>query len=158
MRVVKSALLDQFSSGAGLSKAAWGRRPTIVVVDDGLAITAALQEICDYLDVAMERISSYEDLGRVLLDGRPMAVVAKLDAFGQDGCHVMKTVANYDASLPVLMLTGPDLGLAGAADAVEEVWGLSCIRKRPTMPGPAEIVEFLFQAGLKGRCLRLMPT
>jgi hypothetical protein len=87
-----------------------------------------------------------------------MAVLAAIEAAGQDGCHVMKTVADHDRSLPILLLTGGDPVLAGAADAVEELWGLSCVLKRPILPGLGELVEFLCLAGQMGRCLGLMPV
>ena len=87
-----------------------------------------------------------------------MAVVCELDGAGQDGCHVMKTVASHDPSLPVLILTGEDPALVGAADAVEEIWRLTEVSKAERLPGIAGLVDFLFQAGRKAGCLRLMPA
>ena len=87
-----------------------------------------------------------------------MGVVAHLDCQGQDGCHVMMTVAQHDRSLPVLLLTGDDPALAGAADAVEELWKLEAVVKFPRLPGIGAIVDFIFRAGRKGRCLRLVPV
>jgi len=69
----------------------------------------------------------------------------------------MKVVAAHDPELPMLMLTGGDAALAGAADAVEELWGLTSVVKHSAPPSAREIVEFLFRAGQRGRCLGLMP-
>jgi DNA-binding NtrC family response regulator len=118
----------------------------------------AFGSICECLDVAVIRIPSRDDLGVVLRERRPMAVVADVDAEGQDGCHVLMTVAASDRSLPVLLITGRDPAVLGAVDAVEEVWGLSAVTKWPSLQGVGELVDFLFRAGRKGRCMRLMTV
>jgi hypothetical protein len=87
-----------------------------------------------------------------------MAVVCELDGVGQDGCHVMKTVACHDVTLPILMVTGEDAVLAGAADAVQELWKLTDVTTTATLPSIAGLVDFLFHAGRKGGCMRLMPA
>jgi CheY-like chemotaxis protein len=134
------------------------REPVIVVVEDDACLSETIQDICDFLEVTVRSVASREDLGPVLAKYRPMAVLAAIEAAGQDGCHVMKTVADHDRNLPILLLTGGDPVLAGAADAVEELWGLSCVLKRPILPGLGELVEFLCLAGQMGRCLGLMPV
>lgn len=132
------------------------RQPLLAVVEDGDAISAMLRPICEFLDIGVEQIPSDGDLSRILRDFCPMAVVAELDCRGQDGCHVMITVADYDRTLPILLLTGPEAALAGAADAVEEVWCLESVLKVPGFPSMAEIVNFIFTAGRKGRCMRMV--
>ena len=134
------------------------RHPLLLIVEDGDDIACAFQPICDFLDIAVERIPSEHDLAGALRDYHPMGVVAHLDCEGQDGCHVMMTVAQHDRSLPVLLLTGDDPALAGAADAVEELWKLESLVKYPRLPKIGVIVDFIFRAGRKGRCLRLMPV
>jgi ActR/RegA family two-component response regulator len=134
------------------------RHPLLLIVEDGSGIAAALQPICDFLDVAVERIPSENDLAGALRDYHPMAVVAHLDCQGQDGCHVMMTVAQHDRSLPILLLTGDDPALVGAADAVEELWKLEAVVKAPRLPNVGAIVDFIFRAGRKGRCTRLVPV
>ncbi len=133
------------------------RAPVVLVVEDGTYLSAAISEICHFLSVKVKHLSSEGDLIPMLVDLRPMAVMAALDAMGQDGCHVMKTVAHYDPSLPILLLTGGDHALTGAADAVEEVWGLTRVTKHADIPSAAELVEFLFHAGQESHCLGLMP-
>jgi hypothetical protein len=134
------------------------RHPLLLIVEDGDDTAVTLQPICDFLDIAVERIPSEHDLAGALRDHRPMGVIAHLDCHGQDGCHVMMTVAQHDRSLPVLLLTGDDPALAGAADAVEELWKLEDVAKFPRLPGIGTIVDFIFRAGRKGRCLRLVPV
>ena len=86
-----------------------------------------------------------------------MAVVAPMEAAGQDGCHVMMTVAAFDRDLPVLLITGTDPSLLGAVDAVADLWQLSCVTQWPRLLGVGAMVDFVFRAGRKGNCARLMP-
>ena len=86
-----------------------------------------------------------------------MAVVAEMDASGQDGCHVLMTVAAYDSDLPVLLIVGDDPALLGAIDAVEELWQLSSVLKWPRLLGIGAMVDFLFRSGRRGGAMRLMP-
>jgi DNA-binding NtrC family response regulator len=134
------------------------RHPLLLIVEDGDGIAAALQPICDFLDIAVERFPSERDLASALREYRPMGVVADLDCKGQDGCYVMMTVARYDCSLPILLLTGDDPALAGAADAVEELWKLEAVVKSPRLPSIGAVVDFIFRAGRKGHCTRLVPV
>ena len=87
-----------------------------------------------------------------------MAVVAEMDAVGQDGCHVLMTIAGHDRELPVLLIAGEDPMVLGAIDAVEEVWQLAFVAKWPRVLGIGAIVDFLFRAGRRGGCMRLMPV
>jgi CheY-like chemotaxis protein len=151
-------IYDQRLQDAGFSTRAPVREATVVVVEDEPLWSEAIGELCALLEVRLTRVSSHSDLGPVLRDHWPMAVLANMDAAGQDGPHVMKLIAAYDPDLPVMVLTGGDPALAGAADAVEEVWGLTSMVTRDDPPGPGELVEFLFRAGQRGRCLGLLPV
>jgi CheY-like chemotaxis protein len=135
-----------------------GRLARIVVVEDGTRLSEAIRMICECLGVAVERLSSRDNLSARLHDCRPMAVIAEMDAAGQDGCHVMMTIAAHDRSLPVLLITGPDPTLLGAVDAVQEIWELSAVEKWPELLDGGAIVDFLFRAGRKGRCMRLLSV
>ena len=133
------------------------RNPVVVIIDDDGELFEAFNEVCECLEVEVERIASSSDLNRVLQRHNPMAVVAELDADGQDGCHVLMTVASHDKDLPVLIRTGEDPALLGAVDAVESMWRLSAVTRWPTVLNMAATVDFLFQAGRKAGCIRLLP-
>jgi hypothetical protein len=143
-------------NGAGTGQES--REPLVVVVEDGMRLSGAFQMICECLSVAVERIPSQDDLAPMLRARRPMAVVAEMDATGQDGCNVMMTIAAHDPSLPVLLITGHEPALLGAVDAVEELWQLSSVEKWPDVLGVGAIVDFLFRAGRKGHCMRLLSV
>jgi DNA-binding NtrC family response regulator len=130
----------------------------VLVVSDNPEVASVLDNICDFLGFGVELLTTHEDLAPILRRYRPMAVVAELNGQGQDGCHVMMQVADHDPSLPILMLTGLEPGLAGAADAVEELWNLTSVTKSPELPKIGHLVEFLFHAGRRGDCVRMMPV
>lgn len=134
------------------------RLPLVLIIEDDDSIASALQPICDFLEIGLEHVPSECDVTDILNNSRPMGVVAQMDGHGQDGCHIMKTIAQHDRTLPILLIVGDDPVLAGAADAVEEVWQLESVAKVAHLPGIGAIVDFLFRAGRKGRCLRLMPV
>jgi hypothetical protein len=131
---------------------------SVLVIEDGVRLSAAFRCVCDCLSVGVEQITSRDDLRVALRDVRPMAVVAEMDGAGQDGCHVLMTLAAYDADLPVLLVTGEDAAALGAIDAVEEIWRLSSVTKWPRLLGVGPVVDFLFRAGRKGNCLGLMSV
>ncbi len=134
------------------------RTPMVLVLEDGQAMSDAMREMCGFLEIAVDRIDCDEDLLPFLQRYRPMAVVAAMDAEGQDGGHVLKTVARHDPSLPVLLMTDGDPTLAGAADAVTELWSLTEVVQAGSWPAPGAMVEFLCRAGLRGNCLGLLPV
>jgi hypothetical protein len=134
------------------------REQLVVVIEDDVGLSDAFRSVCECLDVAVERMPSRNELGAVLRDLHPMAVVAEMDGAGQDGCHVLMTLAAYDPDLPVLLITGGDSALLGAVDAVEEIWKLTAVTKWPRLLGVGPVVDFLFRAGRLSGCMRLMPV
>jgi precorrin-3B methylase len=68
------------------------------------------------------------------------------------------TVAAHDRDLPVMLISGGDPALLGAIDAVEEIWQLTSVVRSQQLPGVGAIVDFLFRAGRRGNCMRLMPS
>ena len=134
------------------------RQPLVLVIEDEYTISSAFRSICECLNVAVARMPTVDDLGSALRQRTPMAVVAEMDAAGQDGCHVLMTVAAHDRDLPVLLITGDDSALLGAIDAVEEIWQLTSVDKWPGLLGVGAVVDFLFRAGRKGGCMRLMSV
>jgi ActR/RegA family two-component response regulator len=144
---------DSISSTCGQQMSE--RQSLLLLVDDDDIASTALQPICEFLDIALERIPSDVDVRQALGEFRPMGVITALDCRGQDGCHVMITVADYDRTLPMMLLIGDEPFLAGAVDAVEEVWRLESVTKSPGPPSVGEIVDFIFRARHKSRCPRM---
>jgi hypothetical protein len=132
------------------------RMPLILVLEDGQALSDALRDLCAFLQIQIERLDSDEPLIPFLQRCKPMAVIAPMETEGQDGAHVLMTVANYDRSLPVLLLSDDDPALAGAADAIIEMWGLTCVSQVTALPTLGAIAEFLCRAGVRGNCLGMM--
>ena len=128
------------------------------MIEDAQELGDAFRNIGDCLGLTITRVPSHEDLGSLLVLHRPMAVVAEMDAAGQDGCHVLMTIAGFDRDLPVLLISGEEPAVLGAIDAVEEIWQLGYVVKWPRLLGIGAIVDFLFGAGRSGGCMRLMPV
>jgi hypothetical protein len=116
------------------------RQALIVVVEDDFELSSAFRAVCECLNVAIERMQTTGDLGALLRQLRPMAVIAEMDAPGQDGCHVLMTVAAFDRDLPVMLISGEDPALLGAIDAVEEIWQLTSVDKLTQLPGVGAVV------------------
>jgi DNA-binding NtrC family response regulator len=142
----------------GQNDAALPRKPLLLIVEDGKDTAAALEPICDFLEIGIERVGAENDLQDALRGFSPMAVVAQFECNGQDGFHVMKVVAQHDNTLPMLLITGDEPQMAGAADAVEEIWALSNVLKCRNLPSVGALVDFLFKAGRKAGCTRFLPV
>jgi hypothetical protein len=134
------------------------RAPVVLVMEDGRELSDALRALCAFLGIRIERLDSSEPLLPFLMQCRPMAVIAPMEAKDQDGANVLMAVGRHDPSLPVLVLTGSDPSLAGAVDAVTELWRLTAVVQSLTWPSLGEFAEFLCRAGMQGRCLALLPV
>jgi CheY-like chemotaxis protein len=118
----------------------------VLVVRDDDKNNELLDTICEFLDIGVEHASSADDLATLLRGLRPMAVIADLDSEAQDGFHVMKVVASYDRTLPIMLLTSNDPSLLGAVDAVQAVWGLTRVATVNGTAGIGTLVDFMCRA------------
>jgi hypothetical protein len=87
--------------------------PPVLVLEDRWTLSATLRNLCAFLEIQVEQLDSDEPLLPFLQRCRPMAVTAPIEAAGQDGAHVLMTVARYDRGLPVLLLNDGGAALAG---------------------------------------------
>lgn len=129
----------------------------VMIVGDDLSWGQGLDTICDFFGLAVEHVPSELDVAYLLREFRPMAVIAEVDGYGQDGFHVMGEVAAYDPDLPMMILTGRDPALMGAADAMREITGLTHLRVKEELPAIGEVIDFLFRAGRAAGVGRMMP-
>ena len=135
-----------------------GKGHIVLVVEDRPRLSRTVGYICEFLSVPMERVTTDSDLGSLLELLQPMAVICELEGGAQDGCHIMKMVATHDPSLPIMLVTGNDETLLGAADAIEEIWALSSVVKLQDAPGLGDVVDFLFRSGRFGGGTGLAPV
>jgi CheY-like chemotaxis protein len=127
-------------------------------VSDNPQTIDQIAPVCEFLDLRIEIVSNGVDLEQVLQEHRPMAVVSDVEGDEQDGFHTMKMVARYNQDLPILMLTAGDSVLMGAADAVQSLWGLTSVSSTSGFPMAGQFVQFLFNAGRRAGCMRLIPV
>lgn len=106
----------------------------------------ALAPVCAALDIGLAMVRDPAWFPRLLASQRPIAVLSGIESPSQDGCHVMMQVAAHDLSLPMLLVTGPDPALLGAAEAVRDVWGLTDVLLARRLPAPGLLAEFLCRA------------
>lgn len=134
-------------------------RPGVVALfSDSPETVAAMAPVCEFLELRLEVISAGTDLMSVLRTARPVALISDVDAQDHDGYHTMKVVSRFNPDMPLLLLTGGDPALMGAADAVQEVWGLTHVTQTSALPAAGQLVNFLFTAGRKAGCMRLVPV
>jgi CheY-like chemotaxis protein len=134
------------------------RQAVVMIVSDDPATIAHVAPVCDFLDLRVEVVSSRTDLDHALRDYQPMALVTDIDGQEQDGFHTMKQVAHYSRDLPILLLTEGNAVMMGAADAVQNIWGLSTVTSTSAFPVASQLVAFLFNAGRRAGCMRLLPV
>lgn len=127
------------------------RANVVVVVEDTPGLSRQMAAICDFMGLTVAPISSAADLGMILDERRPVAVVAAFETEHQDGCHILKTVALHDRDLSVMLLTNHNASHLGATDAVEEIFQLTAVSKPIGEPNLGELVEFLARASQRGR-------
>ncbi len=134
------------------------KQGVVVIVSDDLATIESLAPVCEFLDLKMEFVSAAMDLVDVLHECQPMAVISDVEGEHQDGFHTMKQVSRYDRELPILLLTAGDPVLMGAADAVQALCGLTAVTATSGFPMAGQLVAFLFSAGRRAGCMRLVPV
>lgn len=130
----------------------------VIVVEDHIGLSSQVGSICNYLGLNVEAVASFTDLGAMLDERRPLAVIASFELQHQDGAHVMKAVAVHDRDLPLLMLTGGNPIYLGAAEAMREVLRLTAVNLPEDETSFGQMVEFLARAGQRNRRRRLGPV
>jgi CheY-like chemotaxis protein len=156
MNMIASRTLTQDPDFPGTMTAA--RQGVVVIVSDDPVTIENLSPVCEFLELKMEVVSAGMDLTRTLREIRPMAVISDVDGEDQDGFHAMKLIARYSRDLPIMLLTGGDAVLMGAADAVQDLWGLTSVTRTSGFPVAGQLVAFLFGAGRRAGCMRLVPV
>jgi len=132
------------------------RNNLVLVVEDQPSVSAAVGAICAYVGLTVEAISAENDLGLLLDERRPLAVIAPFESDYQDGAHVLKAVATHDRELAVMILTGRNPAWLGAAEAMRETLQLSQASLPNGEPSLGQMVEFLAQAAHRNRRRRHM--
>jgi CheY-like chemotaxis protein len=155
MNMIASRLISPDHAFPGTVTVA--KQGVVAIVSDNPQTINELSPVCEFLDLRIEIVSTGVDLEQMLQEHRPMAVVSDVEGIEQDGFHTMKMVARYSRDLPILLLTAGDSVLMGAADAVQTLWGLTSVSSTSAFPMAGQLVQFLFNAGRRAGCMRLIP-
>jgi CheY-like chemotaxis protein len=140
-----------------LSTMSVAKQGVVAIVSDDPATIASLTPVIEFLELRMEVVSAGTDLTQVLQDHCPMAVISDVEGTDHDGFHTMKLIARYSRDLPVMLLTGGDAVMMGAADAVQDLLGMTSVTRTSGFPVAGQLVGFLFNAGRQAGCMRLLP-
>jgi hypothetical protein len=130
---------------------------SLLVITDDPGLIRGLRSICDWLDMRLEPVSSGINAGIILHQRRPTAVIIEADGAEQDGFHIMKQIANHDRTLPIMVLTYGDPALAGAVEAIQDLWGLTGVTQPTGELTVSELMEFLAKATRGAGLWGLMP-
>jgi hypothetical protein len=129
----------------------------VLLAGNNRLLVQSLNAICDFLGFGVHHLPDDQDIAHALGERRPMAVIVEAEGQHQDGYHVMMAVAEHDSRIPVMVLTGRDPALMGAADAIQELWGLESVALHPRCPEISDLVDFLFRASQHAGRGGLMP-
>jgi CheY-like chemotaxis protein len=158
MKVMNMIATEVFSRGdVRLGSMTAANQGIVVIVSDDPATIQSLTPVCEFLDLRMEIVSAGTDLANVLREHRPMAVITDIECKDHDGFYVMKVIARYSRDLPILLLTSGESVMMGAADAVQDLCGLTSVSSTSRFPMAGQLVAFLFGAGRRAGCMRLVP-
>ncbi len=131
---------------------------SVVVLETRPVLSASLSMLCTALELDLVRVRSHHDLPLMLHRHRPMALIAVVEGTGQGCSNALRSLAAFDADLPVLLIAGDDPAAQGAIDATEQLWGLTGIRRVSDPPAPQDVMGFLFLAGRRSGAGRLIPV
>lgn len=151
-------LSHDFLGSIASREAPAAKQGTVAVVSDDPVTIANLLPVLEFLDLRMEVVASETDLSHVLRELEPMAVISDVEGAEQDGFHTMKLVARHSRDLPLMLLTDGDPVLMGAADAMQDLSGLTSVTLTSAFPIASQLVGFLFSAGRRAGCMRLVPV
>ena len=150
MRPSRGQLPSEPESGAGTQR--------VVMLETADEPSPMLTEVCTALDVEVIHLASHHDLPFTLHHRQPMAVVVVVNRMGPDICQALRSIASFDRTLPVLVITADDPACLGIVDASEQLWRLTGLSSSAEMPDMGYVVDFLFRAGRKGQVGRLLPV
>jgi CheY-like chemotaxis protein len=159
LKAMNMIATEIFSRGhEHLASTAAANQGVVAVVSDDQATIESLAPVCEFLDLRMQVISSGADVADILREHRLMAVISDIECKDHDGYYVMKVIARFDHDLPILLLTKGESVLMGAADAVQGLCGLTSVTSTSGFPMAGQLVAFLFGAGRRAGCMRLVPV
>jgi len=131
--------------------------PVVVVVEEMPSLAITIAEICDFLRIRIEHVTSAHELADALRETAPIAVLSEAAQVDCAVYDLMMAVADYDPGLPVLMVITDQPTARGAVDAAQKLWQLTEIVRIGQRPGIRGLIDFLFNAGRRAGTGRLIP-
>ncbi|MBU6499130.1 MAG: hypothetical protein KGJ41_14325 [Rhodospirillales bacterium] len=132
------------------------RDPVVMVVEEMPALGVAIAEVCDFLRIRVEHVSSARELAQAMPHQRPIAVLSEARSIDCSVYDLLMAVASYDTALPVLLVINDQPSQRGALDAAQRLWQLTEVSRVGQRPGIRGLIDFLFLAGRKSGAERML--
>jgi hypothetical protein len=123
--------------------------PVVIVVETQPSLSNFISEVCDFLRIRVERIDHAAGIGQWLRDLQPIAMLSEMQDANYLLYDLLMSVADYDPTLPLLVVMQNDPATHGALEAARELWQLSDVSLLGERPGIRALIDFLFRAGGK---------
>jgi hypothetical protein len=133
------------------------QRPVVLVAAPVQALSEVLGACCAFIGARLESLR-LDDLNQTLQCEEPIAVVAMLGDHDPDGYEIVDAIADADARLPVLIVTGENDRGERVTDAEAARRGLRHARVSAGIPEPATLIGFLVEAGIRRGWIGFMPS
>ena len=136
--------------------------PLIAVVDPTGRLACWVQTLSDLLGIRLALAPDAAALSAALEGQAPMAVLCgDLDPgehTGRPVADLIKLVACYDPTMPLLLLTADDPETLGAIDAAAKLWPLLNMQRAAGDIHPETVLAFLARIGRRTGSPRLMAA
>lgn len=123
----------------------------VVVVEPVASFATALEPVCAFLGIGVRQVERLAELGAQLRDCRPIAVFREVGSVDCQVYDLLMAVADYDSTLPMLVILDNDFAARGAVDAASRLWQLTAFVCATERPGIQALLDFLFAAGIHAR-------
>ena len=134
--------------GDGAAQGTVTELPVLMVVAREDAMTAWLAALCETLRIRMHLVADAASLPDSLARTRPVALLCgDLGEQGRPMARLLRLVAQYDPTLPVLIMTSDEPETLGTLDAATDLWHVENLQ-RVALPVPVStVLDFLANAG-----------
>jgi hypothetical protein len=133
--------------------------PIIVLFGPDGSFADRLSPLFLALGLQIVAVDSVPMLAATLHGSHPIAFACGLTGTGAAAaCHAIKTVARYDISLPMLMVTDDDPETLGGLDAIVSLYEVSDVTRLTAPPRMEDVLAFVARAGRRSGRLALMPV
>lgn len=125
-----------------------GENATVLLMDGCRRMTELVLEMCEVMGMRLVHVHDAASLRGNLWGRQPVGVLCDATRHGAGSAdHVLKLVADYDRTLPLLLVADANPSIQGEIDAVEDICRLTHVTRLTVTPSPFDIAAFMFETG-----------